>query len=354
MSLQISSTCQSCQRALHGRISLRRVIDVFSSRVYQLETVIRSLGSDVPPPANEDDAAMLKQIEELLPSPAASLNFASQPTVDSPANEPTSAANNRDGIWDLPDLDIPESSPAGDFAQSTDHRAATVPNELFEFQAPLIEHDSTFPDADYPNLEMDPADWAWNLSAGDGLMSIPICGYYAGLRPTGFELECGENSQPWTPSAIIPEKEQSPQNSFEYSGSSSGDEDRDEIIEQLSSRFGDLQVVADGELRYYGATSNLTLTEDGIHSAYDSTVRGRLDAEQLKLERAGVGHLVDTELEDRLINLYFTWQDPSFHIIDQPVFDEDRRTCENAERESTFYSYALKNAMYVIKAMKSG
>ena len=141
---------------------------------------------------------------------------------------------------------------------------------------------------------------------------------------------------------------QHPQDSIEHGTSSSEDEHDDEIIEQLSTRLGDLLIGDMGELRFYGATSNLTLTEGGIPREHRPSVASRSKEALAKLEQDGVGHHPHAGLIDQLIDLYFTWQDPSCHIVDKSRFHEERRLCIGSDKESSLYSAALENVMSVL------
>ena len=133
--------------------------------------------------------------------------------------------------------------------------------------------------------------------------------------------------------------------SIEHEATSSEDEHDDEIIEQLSNRLGDLLIGDMGELRYYGPTSNLTLTEGGVPREHRPSVTSRSKEAMAKLEQDGIGNELDVELVDQLIDLYFTWQDPSCHVIDKAIFYEERNLCRGNDRESSLYSAALENAM---------
>lgn len=44
------------------------------------------------------------------------------------------------------------------------------------------------------------------------------------------------------------------------------------------------------------------------------------------------------------MNLYFTWQDPSFHVVDRGMFEEARVKWNCAE-DTSYYSEALRDAM---------
>lgn len=62
------------------------------------------------------------------------------------------------------------------------------------------------------------------------------------------------------------------------------------------------------------------------------------------LDRLGVNKTVPPEIESHLMSLYFTWQDPSFHVVDRKMYEEARVKWNDAE-ETSYYSEALRNAM---------
>lgn len=125
----------------------------------------------------------------------------------------------------------------------------------------------------------------------------------------------------------------------------SDEEECDDMVQQISDRMGSLQLSEDGELRYFGATSNLTLLDDSTHGHQwndPDTLRAR---GQALLDAAGLGRQVDNQLQEHLINLYFSWQDPSFHVVDRDFYERERRRYQAGRDDSTFYSEALTNAM---------
>lgn len=130
-----------------------------------------------------------------------------------------------------------------------------------------------------------------------------------------------------------------------YTSESSEDENQGGVIRELSSRLGTLQVAEDGQLRYYGATSNLNLLQhDSIQASRFESRSIRKNGQQL-LEHAGVGQTVDPELEDHLIDLYFAWEDPSSHIVDREMYYEQRKLWKEGKDDCAFYSEVLTNAM---------
>lgn len=126
---------------------------------------------------------------------------------------------------------------------------------------------------------------------------------------------------------------------------SAGNQDSEALMDQLSGRIGSLQIAEDGQLRFYGATSNLHILHNGPMSLSRSTFRSTCEDGAALLQGAGVGHLVSEELEDHLLQLYLCWEDPSIHVIDEDVFWRERRNCKATNSVSSMYSEVLTNAM---------
>lgn len=132
------------------------------------------------------------------------------------------------------------------------------------------------------------------------------------------------------------------------SNSESGDEAEREVIEQLSSRIGTLKLAGDGHLRFYGPTSNLNLVDVASTSKQrpGPDVRSvRHDGQEL-LNHLRIGQHVEQSLENHLISLYFTWQNPSLYIVDPEMFGLARAKWRDESDDTPFYSEVLTNAMY--------
>ncbi|KNG48363.1 hypothetical protein TW65_04885 [Stemphylium lycopersici] len=122
------------------------------------------------------------------------------------------------------------------------------------------------------------------------------------------------------------------------------------LVDQITGSLGSLQLAEDGQLRFYGATSNLhILTKETRVSAQRHGLTQPNEVDDI-LRAAGVGHFVDPELEEHLIKLYFCWEDPSIHFVEQDVFYRERKRCKANFGTSKLYSEVLVNAMCAVGA----
>lgn len=120
----------------------------------------------------------------------------------------------------------------------------------------------------------------------------------------------------------------------------------DEMIDQLSARMGSFQLAEDGQLRYFGATSNLHILHNGAFSLSRTATRSIRTEGNATLHRAGIGQSVDSEFEKHLEQLYFKWEDPAIHVVDEEMYYMEKEKYHSGEDGSPFYSETLKNAMY--------
>jgi hypothetical protein len=127
---------------------------------------------------------------------------------------------------------------------------------------------------------------------------------------------------------------------------SSDEEDHKEVTGQISDRIGTLLGTSKGNWRFYGATSNLHLSKDRqvlqLEPKSISQQQARISAQ---LEFLQLNHTFDAHLIRHLTRLYFTWQNPSLHVVDQDAFEQARDLLIRKGEKSTFYTEFLVNAM---------
>lgn len=125
-----------------------------------------------------------------------------------------------------------------------------------------------------------------------------------------------------------------------------GDDEDDPFFHQLTNRMGNLKIAEDGQLRFFGATSNLHMVHKGPLSVARSHFRSSSEEGMQMLEAARVSHHVPVELEDHLLKLYFCWEDPSIHIVNEDWFWRERaRFHTQSEAVTSAYSPSLASAM---------
>lgn len=114
------------------------------------------------------------------------------------------------------------------------------------------------------------------------------------------------------------------------------------LVDELSDRVGTLQIGPGGQTQFYGPTSTFNLA-DMLSTANPSTRLAQNDALEC-LSRFGSHKPVPTALEEHLTNLYFSWQDPAFHVVDRRLYEEAKAKWY-AMGDTPFYSESLRHAM---------
>ena len=185
------------------------------------------------------------------------------------------------------------------------------------------------------------ASWEWDMAAeamSQGHMVHP--GYVPeGAALQGFSGKVSTPSQHQSVSGGVPSCP-----SLEDDDMSTT-ETVDELVDQLSDRVGTLHIKPGGHIRFYGSTSNFNLLETPASDVNMNVHRTIRNDGTEHLDRLGLNKNVPIELEDHLMNLYFTWQDPSFHAVDRKMFEEAKVIWRDKGEDTAYYSEALRNAM---------
>lgn len=117
------------------------------------------------------------------------------------------------------------------------------------------------------------------------------------------------------------------------------------ITDILAARVGALRIAEDGELRYYGPTSNLHVQPNGSQCLSQATIR-HVEAEGSGvLRRLGLDREVPLATEMHLARLYFSWEDPAIHVLDEDTFFTEKQKTLFQGSKSPYYSETLNNAM---------
>ncbi|OKL61010.1 hypothetical protein UA08_03585 [Talaromyces atroroseus] len=309
------SYCLNKGRACHyqvggdkRKLSLRFAIELLTGRVDQLSQYILDNGLPIPAATQENELALRNTLEsvglghlKLTPDIPLSQNLNAETTSDYADLQ----------SFHLPELDtVSPSLPGGS-----------------EFYLPIFSDDSAgvangqFPEGLQNDLFLDQL---WNFVSDDM------------IQPT--------SSNPTIPPTSCPEPQQ------EQGGTMNGEvEEIEELVNQLSERMGSLQVGSDGRVRFYGPTSHFNLME--MPAPDNLTIHRTVRKDGLNLlGRLGIDKEVPQELEDHLINLYFTWHNPSFYVVDRGMYIEARKKWRVDMEDTPYYSEALTNAMCCLGA----
>ncbi|KAJ3543095.1 hypothetical protein NM208_g3760 [Fusarium decemcellulare] len=312
-------------------ISVRKAVEAFTQRVRQLESFIASHNLDIP--SCSDDCRHV--LDELITAYA--------PNASTPSTQAHSAPDAIDGAHLASGINLttPPSEAAPDQCPPPDDRhaaqldtaslhlgRATLGNGTHDLS---LQHSSDGFLQFYGPID---ADWVWDASSVlqiDG--QVP---FRASLPPLGLdEMFPHQNLQ---------------ENSVAVEDESTDDEEHSEVTNQFSSRLGNLITTDSGDMRFYGATSNLSLiSSDATPKEFNSVIKP-CARQQSRLDALGIGHVVEDDLTHHLINLYFAWHDPSLHVVDRVSFEHARAEYHENGTDSSLYSEVLINAMCAVGA----
>ncbi|KAL4909505.1 hypothetical protein BDW74DRAFT_174707 [Aspergillus multicolor] len=287
------------------KLPLRVAIELLSSRVNQLYCFIRDNGLQPPPMSQEKDTALKKVLEMLGMTEVNS-------TLAQPVGKP------------LP--------------KAFDHQDILAMPTVAEFGAHSVPLGQDLPGIRPSNHQ------GWNGELGADPSVIPASpsthNFFTQSSPTDpirtalegvpepFELMIADDDQ------TLVEETSSP-------------EDIEGLIDELSDRVGTLQVGPGGLTQFYGPTSTfnladmLTTTSSGTNLAQNNALEC--------LGRLGSHKHVPPALEEHLTNLYFSWQDPAFHVVDRKMYNEAKAKWYALD-DTPYYSESLRNAMCALGA----
>lgn len=119
----------------------------------------------------------------------------------------------------------------------------------------------------------------------------------------------------------------------------------DFMADALAAQMVSLKIAEDGQLRYYGPTSNLHIVHNGQFSVSRPPIRSIPEEGRAALESAGVSLVVDPAVEMHLTRLYFSWEDPAIHVVDEDMFYSEKMKWSMGVTNGSFFSETLNNAM---------
>lgn len=303
------------------RVSLRTAVDILSSRVSVLSRVLSQNGIPIPTMDTEQEKTLKDICETLNIDLFASQDLGPEASLEQPGVlNPTSRISD----W-----------------QTTDQVVAqTLQDPVFQTTAiPIVSRDATdgqdcLSVSDGYPTDGSTADWPWHIIEDDAFfLSGPLDFGPLDVNPSLLPRD----TAPATSSNLN-------QNSGLNSGISSDEEPESDLVHEVSARFGALRVASDGQLRYYGAATNYHLLESSRHDEdveIFTTRQEMLD----RLEQAGLDQEIPTDLEEHLIDLYFTWHNPSHINVDRDTFLAARINTSDTAFNAGYASDVLLNAM---------
>lgn len=192
---------------------------------------------------------------------------------------------------------------------------------------------------DLPDIQSnnDPSSWNWQLGTDTFLPNSPCMhNFPTPPSPRGpVQSMLGEIPEPFEP--IVADDERT------LVDEPSSPEDVEGLIDELSDRVGTLQIKPGGQTQFYGPTSTFNLADMLATSNSGTRLTAQNDALEC-LRRLGSHKTVPAPLEEHLTNLYFSWQDPSFHVVDRKTYG-DAKARWYALGDTPYYSESLRNAM---------
>jgi hypothetical protein len=330
------------------RLPLRIAIELLSSKVDQLCCFIRDNGLQLPPMSQEKDS-VLTNILEMLGLTELNSTLAQH---DSYRTKGSSVANSDADLRFIVSPPIPVgTTPANQservelqpFGKLPEGRCTeTVQSQtLSSLSTTVYDEVPTVPlGADQRTQENSPRsilDWDTGLGT---------C-----ISPNPSDIHCffdsaSPNYTHGTTFEEIPGTALSPvlsDNNSTLVEETSGAEGIDGLIDELSDRVGTLRIGPGGQTHFCGPTSNFNLPDMPNPDTFETHRKAKNDALQC-LDRLGGDREVPASLEEHLINLYFSWQNPFFHVVDRKIYEEAKAKSLGME-DTTFYSEALRNSM---------
>lgn len=177
--------------------------------------------------------------------------------------------------------------------------------------------------------------WDWDIGLGTTSDSSEVQQFCGSASPSGTLVATLED----TPEAFSPVLSG---NNGLMEGSSNTD-DIEGLIDELSNSVGTLRIGPGGQTHFCGPTSNFNLADMPDSETIDSHRKVQNGVLRC-LDYLGTTGEALASLEDHLINLYFTWQDPFFHVVDRRIYEEAKDKWFDTG-DTPFYSESLKNSM---------
>ncbi|KAH8691360.1 fungal-specific transcription factor domain-containing protein [Talaromyces proteolyticus] len=327
------------------KLSLRFAVELLTDRVGQLSQYILDNGLPIPSAPQENDLALRNALESIglghlkltpeqldLPISQQLQHFNAETIVAT-----NDYVNSGLGSVDLQSFHLPDIDRDGQLQTSV---SPSLPGGSDEFYLPQFGDDSVGANGQFP-LESSEVlqndlflDKLWNFVSDDSMSVIQSKSSNTTIPPMFMDQ--------------LPRSEVR-QEQGEINETNGEVEEIEELVNQLSERMGSLQVGSDGRVRFYGPTSHFNLLK--MPAPDNLTVHRTVRKDGLNvLGRLGIDKEVPQELEDHLINLFFTWHNPSFYVVDRDMYIRARKKWRIDMEDSPYYSEALTNAMCCLGA----
>ncbi|KAJ5975042.1 hypothetical protein N7481_008749 [Penicillium waksmanii] len=332
---------------LDPRLPLRIAIDLLIGRVDQLSEFICQNGLQPPPNPKDKDAA-LKEILNALGSTKAIPGL--EPSCESQMspilpNDPNLDFGNSQDIMGPPLVPAVLAPPKIPIATSPDQILLPAASQTSPLPRPS-EQGKLTPSADTPESIL--SSWDMDLAYGGSAMSAPtdlqkLIDSTSERDALGLDLDGMARSVNNAATAATPTTSDDGSTSIDDANTTT---DIEGLIDDLSDRVGTLRIGRGGKTLFFGPTSTFNLRDMPHSDTFDS--HRRMQSNDFNSPcRVEADKEVPSALEEHLISLYFSWQDPSFHVVDRKLY-EDAKEKWFAMEDTSFYSEALRNAMCAI------
>lgn len=312
---------------------MRQTVEVFTVRISELESFIRSHSLAVPPAEPQVANIITKTLHrqpglpsDLLPS----LQGGDAGLISAPDSSPPTQIRTPFSVFDN-----------GDDANAPNTLSATSTSQALESTA-IADY---LPD-DLSRYNFSVADWTVDLSL---------------FNPRGHEFHAAYDGPTYfspnetSPSSSIPSAPWDWSVSYglpyclqdlaSFESPMPASEDGDSVVSRLADTRGTLHNFDNGDLRYFGATSNISLLDSEPPFNDLDEVDTHYSRGKTMIEEAGLDQPIDPQLIEHFINLYFAWQDSSFHVVDKDTFTKQRRKYGQNLNSSRHHAQALTNIM---------
>ncbi|OGM49528.1 hypothetical protein ABOM_001671 [Aspergillus bombycis] len=363
----VTTACLACRESkiksanMHkydlSRLSLRLAVDLLVNRVGQLCQFINDQGLEPPKMPDEDDSALrhllqtrgMEDVQSALKRSEKSPRNA--PDLSANQGQPPDSEGEQPFVEELnPDLIDPNL-----FLMSFPELAKDVPQGLGRSETvaslPAASDDSLFQDcSDDTFVEINTeSPTGAPCGTNDSVSQTKESDSGNGARKNIAQPRPNVTRLPLSIQQLLSTEPRCQHDTSTKDDSLSDSEGVEELVNQLSDRMGSLQIGSDGHVRYYGPTSHFNLlrmpTPDNL--TIHRTVRQ--DGPDV-LDRLGVNKEIPAGFEEHLINLYFTWHNPLFQVVDRDMYEPARHQWRTKMEETPYYSEALTNAMCCLGA----